>query len=655
MQRIYNEIKEILQSPNLENNQKIKVKKYLNLLQRFENDGWLFIDIIKSKSLKTFQDFENLIDELIKKEKELDDKARNQPMFDVFGIDKDDIGSDQTAQLLKGAYAMDKNKWKEDQETDEMEELRKKKEERISNAWTRGSIIRGIENYIDNLIWDITTRWGSDIHIEPKIIDKWNREFDLFVRVRFRLNWDLIDQPQHSFYNSEISATAVIQSILDRCEGVNIGKMRSVPLDWKFTYFFTNEEQWIKDKKLEVRVASTPLIDSVWVVMRILGWFKVPALKNIGLRSENSTYFYDQFMLGLKKSEGLVLVTWPTGSWKTSTLNSTMNYLTGWDKEAFITGQKRQEVKCITAEDPVELILSTAVQTQVSSQSFAENKNEVITFGKFGKAALRSDPEIILIWELRWSPDGNREEDTVLTAIKMAVTWHQVLGTLHTSSCSSTITRILWESGNWVLESLVDSLNMILAQRLVKTPCKHCEQKRYMTSHEAKTIAKILTLCRLDTLKSLGLNELIQIKWDIQDVKFLKENLLRTEREDLKSDFDEKISDENFKKEVLEAIYFHLLSSKVIKKAKIGGCEHCNHTGYGWRTPLFEIMIMTKKLKREILRLGWDKVNAVAIEDFAMKEWMPLLAHWWILRMLEWEISYEDLDALVNLDFVALD
>lgn len=584
----------------------LKLKTCLKKLTRFRNYGWLYNETFNSfwtvdSKEKAFE----LLWLLEKQDEELTKQAKSRTMYEIFWIKEEDISKNQRMMILENVY--EKIQIREETEN-EKEKAEKKKEDAIKEAskWNpmQANAMKNISELLDEILKDATDRNWSDIHIEPKQVDLWDRKTDLYVRVRFRINWDLIDQPQFSFFSSKIPFSALRNLILSR-SWMNMDNVRMTPLDGKFTYFYTNEEKWIVDKKLEIRVATVPILWSQWIVMRILWGFDIPDLRSIWLITDNSTYFYDQYLLWLKKSQGMVLVTWPTGSWKTSTLNSTMKYLTGWDKESLITWNKRQETKYITCEDPVEIVLNTTMQSPVSSQDFWDDSTSRLTFENYSKSALRLDPDAALLGEIR-------DATAVNIAIKIAITWHQLLGTLHTSSCASTITRIIWEAWESVIESLTDALNMILAQRLVKVPCPHCSVKRSFTQKEYKIIKAILEQCNKDTLIKMWI---IDILWS---------------------------NTENI---------YEWLDRIQIKQRSAKWCEHCNFTWTKWRVPLFEIMLFDRKMKRALLEFG---KSAVKIEEFAVKEcWMPLLVHWWIINMLEWKVSYEDLDDLVNLEMSA--
>lgn len=583
-----------------------KLKTKLKKLNRFKKYGWLYNEVFDSFwTVDTKEKALDLLNKLEEKDKELTEQANSRSMFDIFWVEQDEIWKAQKLMILESLYAQIQTS---DENENEKEKSEKAKKDAIDKASKgnpmQANALQNISDLLDDILTYAASQWWSDVHIEPKQVDLWDRKTDLYVRVRIRINWDLIDQPQFSFYSSKVPFSALRNLILSR-SWLNIDQVRNSPLDGKFTFFYDNEEEWIKDKKLEIRVASVPILWSQWIVLRLLWWFTIPDLRNIWLITENSTYFYDQFILGLKKSQWMILVTWPTWSGKTSTLNSTMKYLTGWDKESLITWNMRQELKCITCEDPIEIELKTTMQSAVQSQDFSEQWTVRLTFNSYGKSALRLDPDAVLIWELR-------DEETVKLWIKISITWHQLLGTLHTSSCASTITRIIWEAWIWVLESLTDALNMILAQRLVKVPCPHCAFNRTFTEKEYKIIKDILDQCNKDTLIKMWL---IDILWSTTD------NI------------------------------YEWLDRIQIKQRNHKWCEHCHYTWVKWRTPLFEIMLFDRKMKRALLEFGQ---SAVKIEDFAVKEcWMPLLVHWWIINMLEWKVSYEDLDDLVNLEISA--
>ncbi|MFN2642759.1 MAG: GspE/PulE family protein, partial [Actinomycetota bacterium] len=212
-------------------------------------------------------------------------------------------------------------------------------------------------------------------------------------------------------------------------------------------------------KAVDLRVATLPTVYGEKVVIRILNKSSVMLnLQDLGFSDNNFTRFESSF----KKPYGMILVTGPTGSGKSTTLYATLNIL------------NQAESNIITVEDPVEYRLAGVNQIQI-------NQKAGLTFASALRSILRSDPNIVLIGEIR-------DRETAQIAVEAALTGHLVLSTLHTNDAPSAITR-LNEMGiePFLVSSAVDC---VLAQRLIRVLCERCKEP-YLPTEEALVEAKI--------------------------------------------------------------------------------------------------------------------------------------------------------------------
>ena len=274
---------------------------------------------------------------------------------------------------------------------------------------------------------------ASDIHIEP---------FDDRVIVRVRVDGVLKQLTTLPIsIHQRLTARIKIMSSLVITE-------RRLPQDGQFRVL-------IKGQKIEFRVSTLPCIKGEKIVMRILGQSKL----NSSLSELHLTPHELKGVQGaLKSPNGLVLVTGPTGSGKTTTLYTMINVL------------NRPDVNIMTAEDPVEYEVPNVNQVKIQSSIG-------LTFESTLRAFLRQDPDIMLVGEIR-------DFETAEIAIKAAITGHLVFSTLHTNSAPATITRLTHMG---VAPYLVAaSVKMVIAQRLVRTLCPHCRALGALTADDKK-------------------------------------------------------------------------------------------------------------------------------------------------------------------------
>jgi general secretion pathway protein E len=275
-----------------------------------------------------------------------------------------------------------------------------------------------------NLIMDraVDAR-ASDIHVEP---------FENRLKVRYR-----IDGVLHEVESPPVRLSAATISRIKLMAKLNIAERR-LPQDGRINIR-------VRGKEIDLRVSTVPTMHGESVVMRLLDKGGVVLdLEGLGFSEGNRRTFMEL----LDMPHGIILVTGPTGSGKTTTLYTALNLL------------NTPERKILTVEDPVEYQLEGVNQIQVKSRIG-------LTFASALRAIVRQDPDVIMIGEMR-------DLETAEIAVQSALTGHLVLSTLHTNDAAGSVTRML-DMG--VKDYLVTStVNGILAQRLVRTLCPHCKR-----------------------------------------------------------------------------------------------------------------------------------------------------------------------------------
>ena len=274
---------------------------------------------------------------------------------------------------------------------------------------------------------------SSDIHIEP---------MEEEVRVRFR-----IDGKLQLSQNIPKEAQSAVSTRIKILAGLDIAEKR-IPQDGRFDFR-------TKDKVLNIRVSVLPTSHGEKVVMRILDKtnFLIPK-ENLGFTKDNLTKFNHL----LQNPNGIVLITGPTGSGKSTTLYTMLSEL----------NQVTDNI--ITIEDPIEYQIGGLNQVQVNTKAG-------LTFANALRAFLRQDPDIIMVGEIR-------DRDTVDVAIRAAITGHLVLSTLHTNDAISSISRLIDMGVPPYLIAV--SLRGVISQRLVRRLCKRCAKAYTSPVHELK-------------------------------------------------------------------------------------------------------------------------------------------------------------------------
>jgi type IV pilus assembly protein PilB len=282
-----------------------------------------------------------------------------------------------------------------------------------------------IVKLVNTLISRAVNERASDLHIEPGERD---------LRVRFR-----IDGVLHEIMSTPRSASGAVVSRLKIMADLDIAERR-VPQDGRVSLR-------VAGRQIDLRVATLPTIYGEKVVLRILDKEDaVLDLKALGFLPHSMARFEQSY----SKPYGAILVTGPTGSGKTTTLYAALNILNKPDRHI------------ITVEDPVEYRLPGVVQVQV-------NRKAGLQFANILKSILRSDPDVVLVGEVR-------DAETAKIAVEAALTGHLVLTTLHTNDAASSVNRLV-DMGvePYLVASALDS---ILAQRLARKLCDRCKQSK---------------------------------------------------------------------------------------------------------------------------------------------------------------------------------
>ena len=290
----------------------------------------------------------------------------------------------------------------------------------LEKASAESPVIR----FVNYLIFDAVKQGASDIHIEPK---------EKALKIRYRIDGVLFESmnPPHTMHSAVISRLKIMAN-LDISE-------RRLPQDGRI-------RAMVHGRKIDLRMSTLPTAYGEKCVMRILDNRSI----NVGLDDlgfgENELTIWKK---AIDQPHGIVLVTGPTGSGKTTTLYSSLRQMDA------------NKLNISTVEDPVEYHLNTVNQTQVHDKIG-------MTFARALKALLRQDPDVVMLGEIR-------DAETATIAVQAALTGHLVLSTLHTNDAPSSITRLI----NIGVEPYLISaaLNAILAQRLVRKICPHCRQE----------------------------------------------------------------------------------------------------------------------------------------------------------------------------------
>ncbi len=281
------------------------------------------------------------------------------------------------------------------------------------------------QDFLEKVLLTAKTIGSSDIHFEP---------FENRCRIRFRLDGKLKEQ-----YIIEKTEYPIIINKIKNLANLDISQSR-LPQDGRIS-FDTQQEAF------DIRVSTLPSLNGESIVLRILSKDSSNIqLEQLGFQEDGLRIYKE----GVRNPNGIVLISGPTGSGKTTTLYATLKLL------------NRPETKILTIEDPIEYTLEGVMQMQLREDIGLDFETSLKTF-------LRQDPDIIMVGEIR-------DVKTANMAIRAALTGHLVLSTIHTNSAWATVSRLI-DMG--VPSHLIAStLNLSVAQRLVRLLCKHCKQKK---------------------------------------------------------------------------------------------------------------------------------------------------------------------------------
>lgn len=391
---------------------------------------------------------------------------------------------------------------------------------------------------IINVLVAGAVKWeASDLHIEPKAIE---------ARLRYRVDGvlqDITTIPRGAW-----------QLVLSRVKVLSSLKLNvhDVPQDGSFVLN-------IGDEIFDIRVSLLPGGDGENIVMRLLNR-KAEAVKvtDLGMKQRD----YDVVMSQLKLSDGLILVTGPTGSGKTTSL------------AAFLMEINSPEFKIITLEDPIEYRLPGVEQTEV-------NESAGYTFAIGLRAILRQDPDVVLVGEIR-------DTETAETALHASMTGHLVFSTLHTNDSPGAIVRLLDMGAQPFV--LAPSINLVIAQRLVRVVCPKCGES--YTPDPA-----------------------------------VREHIREGMRGVVPEVFDPKTLDD---------------PKLTLKKAK--GCDECHQTGYKGRVGIFEVMLVAGEVEDLILR-GAD---GNTIKEAAIKAGMTTIPQDGFMKVLAGITTMEEIERVTG-------
>ncbi|MDP9172612.1 MAG: Flp pilus assembly complex ATPase component TadA [Planctomycetota bacterium] len=304
--------------------------------------------------------------------------------------------------------------------------------------------------FVNYLIFDAIKQGASDIHIEPK---------EKELKIRYRIDGLLFEamNPPHTMQPAIVSRLKIMAN-LDIAE-------RRMPQDGRI-------RAMVHARKIDLRLSTLPTAHGEKCVLRILDNRSISvALEDLGFSDNSLTIWRNQ----IDQPHGILLVTGPTGSGKTTTLYSSLRVMDG------------NKLNISTVEDPIEYHLGTANQVQVHDKIG-------MTFSAALRSLLRQDPDVVMLGEIR-------DSETARIAVQAALTGHLVLSTLHTNDAPGSITRLI----NIGVEPYLISaaVNAILAQRLVRKVCQHCREE-FIPSAEMREFLTLQGFTSKVTYKGKG-------------------------------------------------------------------------------------------------------------------------------------------------------
>jgi type IV pilus assembly protein PilB len=366
-----------------------------------------------------------------------------------------------------------------------------------------------------NLLLEYAIRSNaSDVHIEPR---------EDFVQIRYRIDGILkeVNRLPRNVVNALISRIKILSNLkIDE---------RRVPQDGRFKIK-------VAGKQYALRVSTLPIVDGEKVVMRILDESnQAVTLKDLGYWGHSLAVI----SRALTEPNGMILITGPTGSGKSTSLFSVLTML------------NTPDVNISTVEDPVEYKIPGVNQTQTNSKAG-------MTFATGLRALLRQDPNIIMVGEIR---DG----ETANLGVQAALTGHLVFSTLHTNNAATSLPRLLDMGIEPFL--IASTVKAVIGQRLVRRLCMVCRQKYTPTEAEAKAVVSLFTLTPDQTFDYIH-----QLELEAVEEKIGGDTPLGTDENGIVS----------------------------LWKASPNGCDECNNTGYKGRVGIYEVLGNTVPIQQLI-------------------------------------------------------
>lgn len=375
----------------------------------------------------------------------------------------------------------------------------------------KNAIISGdVPTLLDSCFTLSLEEGASDIHIEP-------HKNVVVIRLRIDGMLQIIVEYPQTLHPGIVSKAKLMANL-------KIDESR-IPQDGRIT-------TWVGEKEVDLRLSTLPTVHGEKIVMRVVDKSKkIPPLEKLGFVGTN----HDRFIHAITQPNGVILTSGPTGSGKTTTMYSAMSFL------------NKPDVNIMTLEDPVENQMEGLNQSQMFPTIG-------YTFAHGLRTALRQDPDIIMVGEIR-------DKETIDIAIEASLTGHLVLSTIHTNSAVDTIIRILnMKVPDFLLTA---SVNLIIAQRLARRLCPECKVP-YNPSEETKK----------------------RIKDAFEVFHPYKE------------------------------LDMSIFQKPQIFTAKEDGCEKCNGFGYKGRVGIFEVLAMSEGMKKGIVDgLPMHQLQVIAIKE----------------------------------------
>lgn len=414
-----------------------------------------------------------------------------------------------------------------------------------------------------NLLIEYAVRSGaSDVHIEPR---------DTFVSVRYRIDGILREANKlpKKVHSALISRIKILSNLkIDE---------RRVPQDGRFKI-------QIGSGIYALRVSTLPITEGEKVVMRILNESsKASTLEELGYWGASLSSVNE----AIRQPHGMILVTGPTGSGKSTSLFSTLSLL------------NKPSVNISTVEDPVEYKIPGANQTQV-------NPKAGMTFAAGLRALLRQDPNIIMVGEIR-------DKETSDLAVQAALTGHLVFATLHTNNAATCLPRLLDMGIEPFL--IASTVRVVVGQRLVRRLCTDCREE---ISPDAPTLAQIKNIFDIDS-------------------PVVMQNINKLEKQALEGG----IGKSNSGKAKVDTSTISTTASKINKiyRAHPDGCDNCNRTGYRGRMGIYEVLANSADVQKLIV----SNATSDVIQEQAVSEGMVTMQMDGFIKALRGQTTIEEI------------